>query len=110
MGRRKKRVMRLRLGTLYFLDRRIKSFFVLKKVVSRQLSLNLEPENLSVFQVPRAPLITTLVVASHETFFGKEYSKILVGSENQETLIGYVLVSSLSKIVRGKLKWATDHD
>lgn len=110
MGRRKKRAMRLRLGALYFLDRRIRSFFVLKKIVSRQLSSNLNAENILAFKVPGAPITTTLIVASHETFFGKEYSKILVGSGNRDLLMGYISVSTLSKIVRGKLKWVIDSD
>lgn len=105
MGRRKKPTRKLQVGTFYFIDRRIKSFQVLKKVMSRQNSLNASPGNLRTFNVLGAPENNALMVASHERFFGKDYSKIMIGNTNQDILIGYILVSDLQKIIQGKLKW-----
>jgi hypothetical protein len=105
MGRRKKPIRKLQLGIFYFIDRRIKSFKILKKVLSRQKSLNFTPENMRTFNVLRVPKNNVLIVATHEKFFGKDYSKIMIGNANQDTLIGYVLVSELQRIVQGKLKW-----
>lgn len=73
--------------------------------MSRQKSLNFTPGNVRTFNVLGAPDNNVLIVAAHEKFFGKDYSKIMIGNTNQNTLIGYVLVSELQRIVQGKLKW-----
>jgi hypothetical protein len=104
MGRRRKLERQLRIGALYFVDRRIKKFQVFRRVLSRQNSVNMSKDNLSVFRVGSLPEETTIMVVSHETFYGKDYSKIIVGSNSNST-IGYILISSLKKLVRGKLKW-----
>lgn len=104
MGRRKKPEKRLQIGALYFVDRRIKTIQILRRVLSRQRSINYSFENVCVFSVKKAPENNVVTVASHENFFGKNYSKIMIGN-SQDFMIGYILVSELEKIVQGKLKW-----
>jgi hypothetical protein len=106
MGRRKKPERKLRIGTFYFLDRRIKTFLLAKKVLSRQRSANRLPGNVVVFRIKGAPENNVLMVASHEKFFGKEYAKVMVGN-TENSVVGYVLVSELKRLIRGNLKWVS---
>lgn len=104
MGRRKKLKKKLQIGVIYFLDRRIKSFKALKTVPSRQTSLNYSNGNVSVFNINGAPENNIVMVVAHDRFFGKEYSKI-IASNKSDVVIGYILISDLQKIIKGKLKW-----
>ncbi len=106
MGRKKKPTKTLEIGAVYFVDRRVASFLLLRKVISRQQSKNVDlKHNATLFRVLPSPTTTSLIVSEHVTYFGKQYAKVLASNSKQDMFIGYILISQLGKIIRGKLKW-----
>jgi hypothetical protein len=105
MGRRKNPVRKIQKGTVYLVDRRFDFFQVFRKIVSRQHSKNLVGENAKWFPIRPAPITTTLMVSSHETFFGREYVKVLVANSDQEVTLGYMELAEFLRVICGKPTW-----
>jgi hypothetical protein len=104
MGRRRKPVKKLQIGTVYFVDRRFYSFTLFEKIKSRQTSANLKKENVKCYLIPIEPEQTTFMVLSHETFFGKEYVKVLA-TNTKDVAIGYITLKEFLHLIKGSPKW-----
>lgn len=106
MGRRKKQTKELVVGTVYVIDRRISSFVLFRRIISRQHSKNLSEEhNAVMFTILPAPDINTILVTKHTKLFGKDYAKVIVSNKRQGTEIGYLSLVELKRLSRGRLKW-----
>jgi hypothetical protein len=105
MGRRRNPIKKLKVGEIYFADRRFYSFMVFRKILSRQQSKNFTNENAKAFPVRAAPITTTLLVSSHDTFFGRDYVKVLVANSDQEMTLGYMELEEFLKVICGKPTW-----
>lgn len=109
MGRRKKPMRKLQTGVVYFVDRRFTSFTLFKKIKSRQTSANLQKTNVKYFHIPPEPELTTFMVSSHETFFGRDYVKILAAN-TKDVAIGYIILDEFLKLIKGYPKWISQQD
>lgn len=89
---------------IYFVDRRFNSFTIFKRIKSRQTSANLQKTNVKYFHIPPEPESTTLMVSSHEIFFGKDYVKILAAN-TKDVAIGYIILDDFLKLIKGYPKW-----
>jgi hypothetical protein len=107
MGRRKKEVLRLKVGAIYRVDRRRTTFSLVKKILSRQDSKNWQEGNIAFIDIQQPPVDTTIMVVNHSTLFGTEYVKVFVSSTAGQHELGYLNLPEFLSLVCGTVLWTT---
>lgn len=107
MGRRKKLVQRLKVGAIYRIDRRRKSFSLVKKILSRQDSKNWQEGNIAFVDIQQPPVDTTVMVITHAILFGHEYVKVFVSSTANQHELGYLPLAEFLSLICGTVLWTT---
>jgi uncharacterized protein YlbG (UPF0298 family) len=105
-----KKRKQLKLGKLYFFDRRVKFFYLYKQILSRQHSANHVPDNVWKINIVKAPENNTALVLGLEEFFGKKYCKVFFSNTQKDFMIGYILLNEFEKLIKGKLEWVILRD
>lgn len=86
----------------YLVDRRVKSFILYEKIISRQVSKNVRHAKLIL--VKPKPSLTTIFVIDSKCFFGKIYLNVLV-TTNNDCLTGFIRLNNFANLVRTNIKW-----
>ena len=107
MGRRQKEIQLLKTGEVYRIDRRRKTFSLVKKILSRQDSRNWREGNIAFVDIQDPPITTTLMVIEHVTIFGTEQVKLFVSSSAGQHEMGYLPLREFLSIICGKPVWIT---
>lgn len=107
MGRRKKEIQRLQTGVVYRLDRRRKTFSLVRKVISRQDSKNWKTGNIIFIDVQAPPVMTTVMTLEHSVIFGTDYVKLFVSSTSGQHEMGYLNLTEFLSLICGKPEWIT---
>lgn len=106
MGRRKQAPKKLKLGSVYQVDRRRDGLVMFRRLLSRQFSKMNTNDNLIRVSINRAPCVTTMMVLENITCWGKDYTKLLVVNTDGITSMGYVETWIMGAYVsRGELQW-----
>jgi hypothetical protein len=105
MGRRRTPIRRLQTSVVYYADRRFASFSIFRKIISRQLSKNKNPNNFRLFTIQSKPILTSLMVLGHEKLFGREYVRVLVSNSENDSTVGWMFLGEFLKVICGKPKW-----
>src|SRR5574337_431751 len=110
MGKKKQPTVqpRLKSGVVYRIDRRRRTFSLVKKVFSKFDFENWEEGNIAFVDIKAPPVDLTVMVVEHVTLFGdQDYVKLFVADSSGLEEMSYLYTREFISLICGKPEWVT---